>query len=169
MSTAIGGNVIHFRKGIDLVFQSITAFLMMAMTALTLLQVVSRYALNAAFPWTEELARIVLIYLTFIGSIVAFQRREHLKIDIIVHALPQGARRWLQVIVDLASILVLGVVVWQGAPLLHRFWPNLSAALNWPTTIFYFPVVLCCFVMLVYTALDVAAAIRTPDNKQRGI
>ena len=161
--------MIHFRKGIDLVFQAITAFLMMAMAALTLLQVISRYALHAAFPWTEELARIDLIYLTFIGSIVAFQRREHLKIEIIVHALPQGARRWLRVIVDLASMLVLGVVVWQGAPLLHKFWPMLSAALNWPTTIFYFPVVLSCFVMLVYTALDVMAAIRTPDNNQRGV
>jgi TRAP-type C4-dicarboxylate transport system permease small subunit len=160
---------VRFKKGIDLVFQAITAFLMMAMTALTLLQVVSRYAMDAAFPWTEELARIVLIYLTFIGSIVAFQRREHLKIEIIVHASSQGARRWLRVIVDLASMLVLGVVVWQGAPLLHRFWPMLSAALNWPTTIFYFPVVLCCFVMLVYTARDVMAAIRTPDNSQRKI
>ena len=159
----------RFKKEMELAFQAITAFLMMAMTALTLLQVVSRYALDAAFPWTEELTRIVLIYLTFIGSIVAFQRREHLKIEIIVHALPQGARRWLQVIVDLASMLVLGVVVWQGAPLLHRFWPMLSAALNWPTTIFYFPVVLCCFVMIIYTALDVVAAIRTPDNNQRGI
>ena len=164
----IGGSVIHFRKGIDLVFQAVTAFLMMAMAALTLLQVVSRYALQAAFPWTEELARIDLIYLTFIGSIVAFQRREHLRIEVVVHALPRGARRWLRVIIDLASMLVLGVVVWQGAPLLHRFWPMLSAALNWPTTIFYFPVVLCCFVMLVYTALDVMAAIRTPDNNQRG-
>jgi TRAP-type C4-dicarboxylate transport system permease small subunit len=161
--------MIHFRKGIDLVFQAITAFLMMAMVALTLLQVISRYALNAAFPWTEELARIDLIYLTFIGSIVAFQRRQHLKIEIVVHALPRGARRWLRVIVDLASMLVLGVVVWQGAPLLHKFWPMLSAALNWPTTIFYFPVVLGCFVMLVYTALDVMAAIRTPDNNERGI
>lgn len=163
------GESVRFKKGIDLVFEAITAFLMMAMTALTLLQVVSRYAMDAAFPWTEELARIVLIYLTFIGSIVAFQRREHLKIEILMHALPQGARRWLQVIVDLASMLVLGVVVWQGAPLLHRFWPNLSAALNWPTTIFYFPVVFSCFVMLVYTALDVVATIRTPDNNQQGI
>jgi len=40
----------------------------------------------------------------------------------------------------------------------------LSAALNWPTTVFYFPVVFSCFVMLVYTALDVVAAIRGTDH-----
>lgn len=74
--------------------------------------------------------------------------------------MPPGMRRWLGVIIDLASMLVLGVVVWQGVPLLEKFWPMLSAALNWPTTVFYFPVVFSCLVMLVYTALDVVATIR---------
>ncbi len=151
----------------ELAFQAITAFLMIAMVVLTLLQVTSRYALQSPYPWTEELARIDLIYLTFFGSIVAFQRREHLKIDILVHALPQGSRRWLRVIVDMASMLVLGVVVWQGAPLLHKFWPLLSAALNWPTTVFYFPVVFACLVMLIYTAQDLVAAIRNIDSGPR--
>ncbi|HXZ35776.1 MAG TPA: TRAP transporter small permease [Thermodesulfobacteriota bacterium] len=140
---------------------------MIAMVVLTLLQVTSRYALQSPYPWTEELARIDLIYLTFFGSIVAFQRREHLKIDILVHALSQGSRRWLRVIVDGASMLVLGVVVWQGAPLLHKFWPMLSAALNWPTTVFYFPVVFGCLVMLIYTIQDLVAAIRNTDSERR--
>jgi TRAP-type C4-dicarboxylate transport system permease small subunit len=158
---------VRFKKGIDLTFQAITSFLMIAMVVLTLLQVTSRYALQSPYPWTEELARIDLIYLTFFGSIVAFQRREHLKIDLLVHALPQGSRRWLRVIVDTASMLVLGVVVWQGAPLLHKFWPMLSAALNWPTTVFYFPVVFGCLIMLIYTVQDLVAAIRNVDSGRR--
>lgn len=64
-------------------------------------------------------------------------------------------------------MLVLGVVVWQGAPLLHRFWAMLSAALNWPTTVFYFPVVFGCLVMLIYTAQDLAAAIRDTDSGRK--
>jgi TRAP-type C4-dicarboxylate transport system permease small subunit len=157
------GTSVHFKRGIELAFQAITALLMMGMVVLTLLQVISRYALQSPYPWTEELARINLIYLTFFGSIVAFQRREHLKIEILAHALPQGARKWLRVGVDVASMLVLGVVVWQGAPLLYKFWPMLSAALNWPTTVFYFPVVFSCLAMLIYTAQDVVAAVRQTD------
>ena len=161
--TGMKGESVHFKKGIERAFQAITALLMMGMVVLTLLQVASRYALQSPYPWTEELARINLIYLTFFGSVVAFQRREHLKIEILVHALPRGARKWLRISVDVASMLVLGVVVWQGAPLLYKFWPMLSAALNWPTTVFYFPVVFCCLVMLVYTAQDVVAAARRTD------
>ena len=157
----------RLKKGMELAFQAITAFLMIAMVVLTLLQVTSRYALQSPYPWTEELARIDLIYLTFFGSIVAFQRRAHLKVEILVHALPPGMRRWLGIIIDLASMLVLGVLVWQGVPLLEKFWPMLSAALNWPTTVFYFPVVFSCSVMLVYTALDVVATIRGTDDGEK--
>jgi TRAP-type C4-dicarboxylate transport system permease small subunit len=149
-----------FSRWVEHVFQAITAFLMMAMVVLTMLQVASRYAFEVSLPWTEELARLDLIYLTFFGSIVAFQRREHLKVEVLVHALPPGLRKWLAVGVDLASMGVLGLVVWQGIPLLRKFWPVLSAALEWPTTVFYFPVVFGCLIMLIYTALDAMAAIR---------
>jgi TRAP-type transport system small permease protein len=158
-----------FKKSIEVVFQTITAFLMMFMVFLTMLQVASRYAFNAAIPWTEELARLDLVYLTFFGSIVAFQRREHLRIEVLVHALPVGLRKWLGVAIDLASMLVLGVVVWQGAPLIFKFWPLLSAALEWPVGVLYFPVAFCCFVLLVYTAVDVVAVVRGTDDREKPI
>jgi TRAP-type C4-dicarboxylate transport system permease small subunit len=157
----------RFKKAVESTFQAITAALMLLMVILTLLQVVARYALEIPFPWTEELARLDLIYLTFFGSIVAFQRREHLKVDVLVHALAPPVRRWLTVIVDLASMLVLGVVVWVGIPLLQQFWPILSAALLWPTTFFYLPVVVGCVVMLVYTAIDVVSVVRGVGDAAR--
>jgi TRAP-type transport system small permease protein len=155
---------VQIKRAAGSVFEAITALLLMGMVALTLLQVITRYGLHAGFEWTEELARLDLIYLTFFGSIVAFQRREHLRIETLVHALPPHVRRWLRVTVDLASTVVLGVVVWQGVPLLKRFWPLLSAALSWPTTFFYFPVVFGCFVMMIYTCLDVIAALRGDEE-----
>lgn len=157
----------RFKVCIERVFQAITASLMVFMVFLTLLQVSTRYALESSLSWTEELARLDLIYLTFFGSIVAFQRCEHLRVEMLVNTLPHGMRKWLKVLVDLASLLVLGVVVWQGFPLLFKFWPLLSAALQWPTTVFYFPVVFCCFVMLVYTALDIVTVIRGNGNQEQ--
>jgi hypothetical protein len=37
-------------------------FLLVTMVALTLLQIVTRYGLHAGFEWTEELARLDLVY-----------------------------------------------------------------------------------------------------------
>ena len=109
----------RFKKCIETVFQAITASLMVFMVFLTLLQVSTRYVVESSLPWTEELARLDLVYLTFFGSVVAFQRREHLRVEVLVHPLPSRyCESGLGVIVDLASMLVLGVRVWQGVPLL---------------------------------------------------
>jgi TRAP-type C4-dicarboxylate transport system permease small subunit len=155
------------RKAADTVFEAITAFLIAGMVVLTLLQVITRYGLNAGFEWTEELARLDLIYLTFFGSIVALRRGEHLRIETLVHALPQTLRRVLRMAVSLLSFAILSVVVWQGIPLLPRFWTVESAALGWPTTLFYLPVVFGCFVMAVYTLLDLFESLRAKE-KDRG-
>jgi TRAP-type transport system small permease protein len=148
-------------KFLDSVFEAMTTFLLASLVVLTMLQVVGRYGLETTFIWTEELARLALIYLTFIGSIVALRRSQLLRLDFLVDALPPSMRRWIGVAVDILSIVVLGVVVWQGIPLLWRFWPVLSAALNWPTTFFYFPVVIGCLAMLLVTCLNVVRALRT--------
>jgi TRAP-type C4-dicarboxylate transport system permease small subunit len=153
------------RKVTRSLFEALTAFLIAGMVAITLLQVVSRF-MDAGFEWTEELARLDLIYLTFFGSIVASQRSEHLRIEILVNALPARLRRAVRIAVDLAMITVLMVVAVQGAPLLSRFWPLLSASLGWPTSVFYFPVVAGSFIMAIYLCFDVIALIRGNDMNQ---
>lgn len=145
------------RRLVDGTFEAVTAFLIVGMVVLTLLQVITRYGLNAGFEWTEELARMDLIYLTFFGSVVALRRREHLRIETLVNTLPARSRRIILVTVDVASIAVLAFVVWQGVPLLRRFWGLQSAALGWPTTFFYLPVVFGCLVMMIYFCLDALA------------
>ena len=147
------------RKVTRSLFEAVTAFLIAGMVALTLLQVISRF-MDAGFEWTEELARLDLIYLTFFGSIVASQRGEHLRIEILVNALPTRLRRAVRIAVDIAMITVLMVVTLQGAPLLSRFWPLLSASLGWPTSVFYFPVVAGSFIMAIYLCLDVITLLR---------
>jgi TRAP-type C4-dicarboxylate transport system permease small subunit len=151
---------------IETAFQAVTAFLMAVMVALMLLQVVGRYALRVPFPWTEELARLVFIYLTFFGSVVAFQRSEHLRVEFFVQSLSPGVRRVLHVTIDLASMVVLAVVVWQGVPLLQKFLPILSAALEWSTTLFYFPVVFGSFVLFIYTASDLMVVVRGTETQR---
>jgi TRAP-type C4-dicarboxylate transport system permease small subunit len=157
----------NIKRAVDATFEAITGFLIFGMVILTLLQVITRYGLHAGFEWTEELARLDLIYLTFLGSVVALRRREHLRIETLVHAVPPHLRRTLVVVVDLASIAVLAVVVWQGFPLLFRFWTVHSAALGWPTTFFYLPVVIGCFVMMIYLCVDVVALASGRDEIHR--
>ena len=55
---------------------------------LVIYSVVMRYAFNSGIPTSEELSRWLLVWLTFLGAIVALRQHAHLGVDTLVRALP---------------------------------------------------------------------------------
>ncbi len=53
-----------------------------------LLGVASRYLWGAQVKWTEELATILLIWVSFLGAAAAFEARAHLGIDFLTERFP---------------------------------------------------------------------------------
>ena len=64
--------------------------------------------------WTEEFARLLLIWVTMLGAAVAFRRREHLGVDYFVGKLDPNARRLAEIIVELVIIVFAGVTMVYG-------------------------------------------------------
>jgi TRAP-type C4-dicarboxylate transport system permease small subunit len=50
--------------------------------------VVLRYAFNMGITVSEEVSRMLFVWLTFLGAIVAFREHGHLGVDMLVRALP---------------------------------------------------------------------------------
>ncbi len=59
-----------------------------AMVVLVFTNVVMRYLFNSGIPTSEELSRWLLVWLTFLGAIVALRQHAHLGVDTLVRALP---------------------------------------------------------------------------------
>ena len=53
-------------------------------------QVVARFVLKVPTPWSEELARYILIMLVFLGTALSLRRRRHLTVANIFNRLPMG-------------------------------------------------------------------------------
>ena len=64
-----------------------------AMVVLVFTNVVMRYLFNSGIPTSEELSRWLLVWLTFLGSIVALRDHGHLGVDSLVRALPALGKR----------------------------------------------------------------------------
>ena len=75
---------------------------------------------SGQLPWTEELARFLLVWSALLGAALAFQRRAHLGVDYFVGLLHPATRRWTQ---TLSHLLVMAfaflVLVQGGAELVH--------------------------------------------------
>ena len=96
------------------------AALMLLMVILLFTQVVGRYLLSDPPEWTEELARLVFIYATFIAAAIAVVRKAHLKIDSITDSLPRRAQAAVNVIGIVLSVVFLAFVIYHGTRMLGK-------------------------------------------------
>ena len=64
-----------------------------AMVVLVFTNVAMRYLFNSGIPTSEELSRWLLVWLTFLGAIVALREHAHLGVDSLVRMLPASGKR----------------------------------------------------------------------------
>lgn len=67
-----------FYKGVNTVYDSVTTVLYALIVIFLIVQVLGRYVLRVATPWTEEGARMLLIIVTLLASVIVSRKGEHL-------------------------------------------------------------------------------------------
>ena len=58
----------------------LAAVLVLADTVILFVGVISRYALNSPITWTDELASTLFLWMVMLGSVVALDRGEHMRL-----------------------------------------------------------------------------------------
>ena len=105
-----------------------------AMVVIIFLQVVFRYALVLPLAWSEELARYLFVWMTFLGASIAFYNSSHIRVSFFVDNIRNvRARGLVMVIADLFCIMFLGMYVTEGATITYRIvdMGQLSYSMNW--------------------------------------
>ena len=87
------------------------ALLVLAEVVVMLMGVTSRYLFQRPLVWSDELASILFLWLPMLGSIIALQRTEHMRMTAIVGKLEPRGRAFLDLLAIAASIAFLVFVV----------------------------------------------------------
>ncbi len=87
------------------------ALLVVAEVIVLLVGIVSRYVLHAPIVWSDELAGILFLWLAMLGSVVAFQRAEHMRMTAVIGMIRPEARLFLDVFATAASLAFLLLVI----------------------------------------------------------
>ena len=110
--------LLAFRRALTTLLEWVLMAAVAVLTLDVLWGVFSRYFLGEQSRWTEELARMLLIWVSLLGTSVAFGAKAHLGVDFFVGLMDPGARRLTRVMVDLIVILfAVSVMVWGGGRL----------------------------------------------------
>ena len=86
-----------------------------AMVVLVFGNVVLRYVFNSGIAQSEELSRWLMVWLTFLGAVVALREHAHLGVDTLVRALPPLGKR-------LCFIASYGLMIYADWLLLSGSW-----------------------------------------------
>ena len=75
-----------------------------AMFLILLAQVIMRYVFSRPLTWSEEAARFIFVYASFIGISYAYRQKGHIRMEVVVNLFPQAVRRGLEVLINLGTI-----------------------------------------------------------------
>jgi len=82
----------RFAEALTVTLEYFSMACIVLIAVLVIAQVVLRYVFNDPLTWSEEMSRIVFIYLAYLGIGAAYGRRRHMFIDALVDVLPAGVK-----------------------------------------------------------------------------
>jgi len=111
--------------------------LMIALIVSVFSQVLFRFVLNQPLAWTEELARYILVWLTFLGAAYAMSLKAHIGVEFFVNKLPANLHKISLVLSTLMSIAFFIILITQGYSMTTRSMSQLSPVLKIPMGVVY--------------------------------
>jgi TRAP-type C4-dicarboxylate transport system permease small subunit len=117
----IGSMTLSRLKGIiDRVVNVLIVFLFLIIFASVLLQIFLRYLLNFPLTWSEELSRYLFIMVCFLGWTLATRNKSHIKVNIILDALPAKIRFLVKVFIQMLVLVFAVALIYLGSRMTYR-------------------------------------------------
>jgi TRAP-type C4-dicarboxylate transport system permease small subunit len=86
--------------------QDVLSALLVAMFVAFMLQIVTRYVLNAPLSWTAEVSTLAWVWGILWGAGLVLRDEEEIRFDVVYRVLPEGGRRVADAITGTAVVAV---------------------------------------------------------------
>jgi TRAP-type C4-dicarboxylate transport system permease small subunit len=127
-----------------------SAALMLALTGVILYAVVARYFFNAAPIWSEEVPRVIFLWLTYLAVAVAVKRGQSLRVTFLLEKLAPLARLWLELAMHLSILAMLAFLLWHNIPVIELNRGSRMLATQWSDAVRYWPLSVGCVLIGLY-------------------
>lgn len=149
----------------DIQWDDVPVFLIFWVLAFVVfLQFFTRYVLNDSLGWTEEIARFLLIAVTFTGAIMAARKETHIAVEFLYRWIPRKGRQVAQALIDLVLIGFFGLLTGLTVQLAGRT-QQMMVSIDVPKAYVYWFVALCFAGMTLYTLINGWRHLRAGTSK----
>lgn len=147
-------------------FKSLEIVMVLCLAAMCVMvfgNVVLRHVFDSGINTSEELARFMFIWLTFLGAIVAMREGGHLGMDMVVRRLTGRTRRAALLLGQVLVLLCCGVLLW-GLILQHDInVANIGLVTGLSLSVVYSVAYLCAVSIGAMVLVNIVALLRGHD------
>lgn len=94
--------------------------LLFIMAVVVFWQVVCRFVLKASLPWSEELSRYILVWVTFLGASIGVKRCAHIGVEAFLMILPKKLRGFMNYIIAFICVIFCLIVFKESLGIIEK-------------------------------------------------
>jgi tripartite ATP-independent transporter DctM subunit len=128
----------------------IISILIVLMVGIVSIQVINRYFLNNPLPWTEELARILFVWITFLGALLGLRTNAHINVNSFVNRLKPEAKSIITGIMVCLSAFYFFYLLRIGIEIVQKTYKIFTPAMDVSFSYIYSAIPLSAGIMLLY-------------------
>ncbi|EFA7087189.1 TRAP transporter small permease subunit, partial [Escherichia albertii] len=118
----------------------------------------------------DELSRLLFIWLTFIGAIVAFMDHSHVQVTFLVEKLSPANQQRLSLLTHTLILLLCQGLAWGAIVKTSQDWSNLSPILEVPVGLMYAAAIPTSLIIAFLEMRHLYRQLTNhPSHKQQGV
>jgi TRAP-type C4-dicarboxylate transport system permease small subunit len=129
-----------------------------------------RYVFNNSLSWSEETARFLFVWFSWIGISLGQRRGEHIRVTIVVDRFKGKAQLAVLIAADVVTLAILAVLAGYGYIAMQLIFDTgtLSSALRIPMWIVFSAMPLGCAVMGIRVVAGIVDKVRNGIQPPQG-
>jgi len=125
-------------------------------------QVLMRYVFGNSPTWSEELALLMFSWATLGGLALGVYEGYHVRLDILINALPANGARLLEATIGAATAVFGAYLAWSGQRFVDVTSGSVSAAIGYPIEILHILAPICGALICLFATWHLLAG---PPNE----
>ncbi len=121
-----------------------------AMTFMLIIQVFLRYVLRTSIPFSEELARYLMIWVVFLAAGLALKEDAHINIKVLVDRLRGRTRLWLNLVAQILLLAFLVLLMIETIAVLPYQRAQIILSMGISIFWFYLAIPVGCSIMILF-------------------
>jgi TRAP-type transport system small permease protein len=151
-------------KALRKILEGSTTIIFGCIIMLTLLQIATRYFSLASLPWTEEIARLLLVWATYFSVSIVIGRRDHIQIDFVYLLLPRKYKLLVDIMIEFLFLAFSFVAMYFGYLVVQASSTDHNTSLKYSSAFFYLPIPICGALNLFFISKNVSTILKRATN-----